>query len=175
MWVYNSIQVNYYYYNYNDFLMIIMSLKWAYIASLVIFQTEFGSDRSNRVCNMFGAKADTLFIIKCLLKQNPLRYLIGSFIGAIAVFGWIIMIAESPLDRSYSGPGTMKHTYSNSCWEVLCTMSTVGYGDIYPRTTIGRTAALFCSLVGVILVSLLVVTFNSILSLDNQECAAFVV
>ena len=59
------------------------------------------------------------------------------------VFGNILMVAESPLDRI--DVGHLKHTFLNACWSAICTMTTVGYGDIYPRTYLGRLTALFCS------------------------------
>ena len=79
---------------------------------------------------MFGAKCNGLFIVKCLLRDRPFFYVFCSMIAGIFVFGWILMIAESPLDRIISD--NANHTYVNSAWEAICTMTTVGFGDIYP-------------------------------------------
>ena len=143
MWFWNDRIENMVFYHINDLLCIIMSIKWSYITSLIIFRSEYANSRSNRVCNMFGTKCDSLFIIKCLLKENPFRYVFGTLLAGILVFANILMISESPLDRIISK--FTKHTFSNACWSAICTMTSVGYGDIYPRTMLGRLIAFICS------------------------------
>ena len=83
------------------------------------------------------------------------------------------MIAEAPLDRILTG--SMKHNYINSCWCAICTMTTVGYGDIYPQTLMGRLIAFLCSLSGVVMVSLLVVAFGTVMTMNNSQSSAFTV
>ena len=48
---------------------------------------------------MFGCKNDDLYVIKCLLKENPFRTIITGLLAGLIIFGAMIMIAESPLDR----------------------------------------------------------------------------
>jgi hypothetical protein len=122
---------------------------------------------------MFGGKCNSLFITKCLLKQKPFTYVFGSMVLSIGVFGWMLMIAEAPLDRILNdGPS---HSFQNACWVAICTMTTVGYGDVYPRTELGRLTAFGCALFGVVIVSLLVVTFNQILTMDSPESQSYTV
>lgn len=54
--------------------------------------------------------------------------------------------------------------YSNCFWCIVITMTTVGYGDFFPRTIPGRIVIFFTSITGVTLVSLLVVAIA-----DNLE------
>ncbi len=122
---------------------------------------------------MLGAKCDTVFILKCLLKQSPFKYVSGSFVMGIFICGWIFMITESPLDRIQSN--YVPHTFINSCWASICTMTTVGYGDIFPRTILGRLTGLSCAIYGTGIVSLLLVTFTSFLQMDSPQAAAFTV
>lgn len=75
------------------------------------------------------------------------------------------MVAESPLDRNYGNViNHQRHSYVNSMWEVVNTMTSVGFGDIYPHTRIGRAVSVCCSILGVIVVSFLVVIVNQTLS-----------
>ena len=173
VWGYEPSIHNYFYYHVNDFLTIIMSLKWVYITTLLACQTEFATARCNRVCHMFGAECDTVFIIKCLLKQSPFKYVFCCFVMGISVCGWILMIAESPLDRIHSG--YTPHTFINSCWASICTMTTVGFGDIFPRTILGRFTAFSCAVFGMGIVSLLVVTFTSFLQMNSPQASSFTV
>ena len=173
VWFYSEQINNMVFYHINDLLCIVMSIKWAYITSLIIFRSEYANSRSNRVCNMFGTKCDSLFIVKCLLKDNPFFYIFSCFFSGICIFANILMISEKPLDRIETG--FIKHTFYNSVWSTICTMTTVGYGDIYPRTFLGRSIAFCCSQFGAMNVSLLVVTFGCVITFSNQQSCAFTV
>ena len=54
-------------------------------------------------------------------------------------------------------------------WVVIITMTTVGYGDVYPRTHYGRVFGVFSCLIGMLLVSYLVVGMNSLFDFTPQE------
>lgn len=60
-------------------------------------------------------------------------------------------------------------------WEAICTMTTVGFGDIFPRTFLGRIIALFCSLFGLTITSMLVIVSTKILTMESPESASFTV
>jgi len=53
-----------------------------------------------------------------------------------------------------------------SVWNVIVTMSTVGYGDVYPKSYGGRILGTFICIWGVLLISLMVVTISSSLEFD---------
>lgn len=128
-------------------------MKIAYISRYILNQSKYAGARTNRVCNMFGCRNDAMYIVKSLLRERPFLYIIGFFFGGILLFGMMLMIAESPLDR-INTDNFQEHNYFNACWETLNTMTTVGYGDIYPRTPIGRVIGLFSSIFGICIVSL---------------------
>jgi Ion channel len=50
----------------------------------------------------------------------------------------------------------------------------VGYGDFYPRTVGGRIIIFFCSIYGVTIVSLIVVTLRNQLHLSLQESKVYI-
>lgn len=172
-WSYSPRITNFYFYTLNEFLLLIMAVKLAYIGRLVLFRSNYSDSRSRRVCNMFGCKNDDLYVIKCLLKENPLVYIGMLFIAGLSVFGIMIMIAESPLDRVHSD--FEPHSLQNSIWEALCTMTTVGFGDIYPKTLLGRLICFACAVYGVAITSLMLVTVNEILTMGQSESIAYTV
>lgn len=64
-------------------------------------------------------------------------------------------------------------TLSNSMWCSIITMTTVGYGDFYPKTTLGRFVGYAASFVGVALESLVILTVQKILRQTVAETSAY--
>jgi len=56
-------------------------------------------------------------------------------IGGVLAFGFCLRIFERPLSI-YSGMDFSE--YENAFWCVIVTMTTVGFGDLYPVTIPGR-------------------------------------
>ena len=63
----------------------------------------------------------------------------------------------------------------NSIWLIIITMTTVGYGDFYPRTFFGRLLDCFISIWGIFIISMMVVVLMSTLTLDGGEKRALLV
>lgn len=69
------------------------------------------------------------------------------FITALIMFN-----AEEPInpeDGTYLFP-----TFFDAFYWAACTLTTVGYGDIYPISTIGRVISIFSSIVGIAIIAL---------------------
>lgn len=58
-------------------------------------------------------------------------------------------------------------------WIHMITIFTVGYGDYYPKSHIGRFIMVVTAFQGVLLLSLVVVTLNNNLEFTNYEKKAF--
>jgi hypothetical protein len=52
-------------------------------------------------------------------------------------------------------------------------MTTVGYGDFFPKTTFGRVLSIFCSLVGCYFVSSLMLFLTNLTEKNEKEEKAF--
>ena len=76
---------------------------------------------------------------------------------AVCTFASIVYFAESR-DEFESIP--------TGWWWALVTLTTVGYGDVYPKTWVGRAVASACALTGVVLIALTLPIFvNNFLTL----------
>lgn len=107
------------------------------------------------------------------MRKYPFEFVISIFTAGILFFGYTLKIAEAPLNRIVTD---MDHSnFINCCWESILVMTTVGYGDIYPRTFLGRIVIFFCSIYGVVVVSLMVVTITNSLEMSEHEVKAFLV
>ena len=80
-------------------------------------------------------------------------------------------MGHGPLSTNSGIVNTMlsfNNVYS-SFWLMLVTMTTVGYGDIYPTTYFGRVIAIAGCVAGTFILSLLVVFLNQTISFDDVE------
>ena len=59
-------------------------------------------------------------------------------------------------------------------WNVIITLTTVGYGDYYPKTNCGRIIGVLTAFWGVFFVSLFVVALTNSLDLEDSENRAFI-
>lgn len=76
-------------------------------------------------------------------------------------------ISESPLNTVLGDSNGMDFfEFENCMWCVIITMTTVGYGDFYPRTFIGRLCDIFTAIWGIFIVSMMVVVLTNTLKLS---------
>ena len=60
-------------------------------------------------------------------------------------------------------------------WNIIVTMTTVGYGEYYAQTHIGRFIIFIVCIWGVFIVSMMVITLNNTLETSTLENKAIVV
>ena len=76
-------------------------------------------------------------------------------------FALIIRLFESQVTFQ-EGQNFNLGSFYNSLWLIFITMTTVGYGDMYPVTYQGRFFGIFACLIGILLVSYYVVVMISL-------------
>ena len=137
----------------------------------LLTRTIFYSERSNRVTKIFNIELDYHFVLKCVMRHSPFVIALGwMFLGMLS-FGYAIQITEKPLKDATD---RMSHYHYFTCvWEAFITMSTVGYGDHYPRTNKGRVVMVLCAFYGVVNLSLIVVSVANTLQMSLKEEKSF--
>ena len=59
--------------------------------------------------------------------------------------------------------------YLNCFWDVLVTMTTVGYGDYFPKSVLGRFVVLIVTILGTIIMALNINNFQSKTELNDDD------
>lgn len=80
-----------------------------------------------------------------------------------------IFYSLHPWTETYFNKGTQ---YFDTMYFVIVTLTTVGYGDISPKTYFGKFIVMFTALWGAVMISLVVVMVSKIFSMtESQEKA----
>lgn len=121
----------------------------------VFFLSGFVVFRMLRVVRIFhlfriNSKYDSFNVIKIVLLKKSRQILSSVFI----IF--VLMVASSLCMYSTehaAQPGVFRNAFSGIWWSVS-TVLTVGYGDIYPITLLGKCMAIVIAFMGVLLVAI---------------------
>jgi hypothetical protein len=81
-------------------------------------------------------------------------------------FGYLIRIFDQDLSEI---SGQNFDNIANPVWLSIVTMTTVGYGDFFPKSNPSRIVGILCSFYGVYLVSLFVIALENQLYFDQSE------
>ena len=160
-------------YTYNSILCFISLIRVYHIIRLISILSEFRSSRAQRVCKLNGTSASTMYAMRCLMKEDPIKAFLILLIVGILLFAFCLRIFERPMSQYTGDPGMDFSDFENAMWCVVLTMTTVGYGDYFPVTEPGRIVGFLACLWGVLVVSMMVVTLSNMLSLESGEDKAF--
>lgn len=105
-------------------------------------------------------------IIKVIRSSGPQLIMSVVICSFVMLFSAIIMYeVENPVQ-----PEQFPNVIS-SLWWAICTLTTVGYGDVYPITPVGRFFASVISLVGIGIIAIptgiIAAGFNKVISYEN--------
>jgi hypothetical protein len=148
-------------------------MRFYLVLRLFEHYTKWSTRRAEMICEEFGCEADTIFALKAVLKERPL-IILGFFISSTII---ICGVAARQYERPYADSNqniSQDYNYIWNCmWMIVLAMTTVGYGDFYPRTHMGRCFVVIAVMCGVFLISLIVVTMTISSQFTSTEAKAY--
>lgn len=157
-------------YSLNMVLYFLCTLRCYLMIKVIRYWNLYSTERSKKILKFFDKHSNSdLFLYKANLDQR-------GFV-TLSCFGIIVLIYFSLLLKvleyyKYDKSNPFNY-YWNSIWYLIVTMGTIGYGDITPKTVIGRIIGVLVCLVGVVVLSLIVVTLTIFTYLDSDELVAY--
>ncbi|CAD8083034.1 unnamed protein product [Paramecium sonneborni] len=158
------------YYYANELLCLTLAFRIIFFIRTTLLNSYWHSNRTDRVCSLYASQADYMFTIKSLMRNQPFTVNYSAMILLIFVFGYCLRICESPLNRIDSSSNDFS-SYANSMWCVIVTSTTLGYGDYYTRTLLGRIVmSVVCILGNFVVSSMIVIITNEsyLTTLENK-------
>ena len=153
-----------------DAVFSVVSLfRLVFILRLLEHFTHWTDESSQRVCKLNGVVADSFFALKAYLKLQPYMVLTIALILSTFILGFAL--------RSFEMANTVTSNEFefawNAFWVIILTMTTIGYGDIYPVTHFGRISAILACIWGVFILSLFVVALTVTTEFNDREKDAY--
>lgn len=164
--LYESQEVCYY---YSEIFLSLMIFRVAILALASLNYGKYQSEIARSSAEKYAVKITPSFSIKCYLRANAMPALFFFLlVPGVLVFGYLLRIFERPL-TNYQDFDSLE----NCCWNIIITMTTVGYGDTFASSIIGRLVVVFSIFWGGIILSLTFVTVGGVLQLKNNEKKAY--
>jgi|EP00802_Teleaulax_amphioxeia_P011823 hypothetical protein len=158
-------------YSSDAFITVFMMLRiYTYTPRIIAEASGLRNEKTRLIGLMNNVDISYHFIGKAMLRDSLLT-LLYLFAMSVATLAYAMLVFERPI-----GPNTNLDLMENSVWLIIITMTTVGYGDIYPQTPMGRQVAVIAALLAVVLVALAVgaVTDRLTLSRDESKVLEFI-
>lgn len=152
----------------NDIFTAISILKVYQIIFSICAFSKFYNAKSFRVCKMFSVEYSMMFSVKSLMMSNPIATQLFLTISLTLTLAVLYQIFEGSIVNE-----TKPVSLIDSIWLQLILFTTVGYGDILPKTNLGRFILVISSFVGVFLVSIIIFSLQNEIKLTEYENKAF--
>ena len=154
-------------YNVNDIFLLIQCFRLIYLIIIFAILSDFYSPRADRICKMMGKKLNLFFSFRALFVNSTSMMLVYCSIIICSMLSYILKIISQPI---IDNDNSIKfHNFGNCIWYTIITMTTVGYGDIYPETTLERIVGCIIASLGNVVVALIVSFFQDKLNLGIEE------
>ena len=163
------------YYNFkykiplNSIFTSISILRVWFIFKLYLVSSTSYSQRSFRIAKINGVKLGLKFPFKAHMADSSLKINLFLFIICLLIFSYDLRIYERYFDELNEFNESNLGNYLNDLWFTFITMTTVGYGDISPKSFFGRLISVVTCLFGVFLVGLVVISVTSYFNLEGIE------
>eukprot|EP01017_Pseudomicrothorax_dubius_P029724 TRINITY_DN3643_c0_g1_i12.p1 TRINITY_DN3643_c0_g1~~TRINITY_DN3643_c0_g1_i12.p1 ORF type:complete len:512 (-),score=86.66 TRINITY_DN3643_c0_g1_i12:60-1595(-) len=161
------------YYEVNELLNILQLVRLFILLRVLFMYSIYFGPSCRRIGGMYDVGIHYLFCIKATIMMNPIKLISLSVGISLFIFCYAIHISEQATSRIGQVRGF--ESYANVLWNVIETMTTVGYGEYTASTFIGRVVTFFTGLWGVLTVSMITAALTNFLSMGILELRAYMI
>jgi hypothetical protein len=142
-----------YEYSYSSLVYVVCMLRTSYLVTRIYFHYSiWRSISSKKIAAAFNIPIDADFELKAELTYHPMTIAWILLLLTVINFGFAIRNFEVGFTPDDGTDFKFQHMF-NAMWLTIVSMTTVGYGDIYPQTYPGRAFAVLSFLFGNFLIS----------------------
>ena len=146
--------------------VVLLSLMFLRIYFIPRFHSYCIEDLHTHRHDVFFSLNKTMLNDSFLLKTtmtSSLSAVIAMFTMQIVLYSYMLMMFER---ATAEGP---LQNFTNAVWLIIVTMTTVGYGDIFPTTRLGRVVAISASFSALIMIAICINIVQSSLEMSRAD------
>lgn len=164
-----------YAYGINALICIIVTLKSYVFFRIYSYFSSWTTEAANSICHKYNVVPGIHFAMKAELKKRPYTALFFSSIFIVVILSFAVRTFEYYVVAEITNKSTGENLQllSDSIWMILVTMTTVGFGEYFPRSHFGRFIGVVSCVIGMLLVSLIVVSLAIISEFTSEEKKAY--
>jgi Ion channel len=134
--------------------------------------SKYYSDSAYRVCSMYNSLRNWIFVVKCKIRDDPIRILFIVLVSNVFTFSYMLYVAESVTPELF-GVNRNFTDFKTCVWCICITLTTVGYGDVTPLFKLGKVIIFLSCIFGLVTSSLFITNVASLLNLPNNQKIAY--
>jgi hypothetical protein len=159
-------------YSYNSIFSIIAVVRVYHTFRLVLLKSKYSTARAQRVCKLNGILANKVWALKCIIIEHQIMVVVAMLIAGVIIGGFCLRVFERP----FRDPSVQDwfDDYGNAMWCIVITMTTVGFGDVFPITIFGRIIGTLACVWGILVIGLMMVAVQNMLFFDPGQGKSYI-
>ncbi|CDW77260.1 calcium-activated potassium channel [Stylonychia lemnae] len=157
-----------------SFIGVLMQFKFFTLIRFMAYKSPLNSSKGRFITALRGIDYSTAFLIKVWLTMNPVKGLVFGIIFFLFINSFVLYLNERSASIDYIPCYEEDHLYAvsqyrDSVWLTVVTFLTVGYGDFYPTTNLGRYMMIFTAIGGQLSSAIVIGLIHGQLMLTSEE------
>ncbi|KAK1931533.1 Small conductance calcium-activated potassium channel protein 3 [Phytophthora citrophthora] len=148
---------------------LVMFARVALVVRVVQFRNSFNSSNGWFIGALTNVDFTATFFMKSTLKNHPTSCLLASFAVLSFVAGYSLYVSERFLCAFKRDSCCQPMLLGDALWMLIITILTIGYGDVVPRTTLGRAIAVSAGIFGTLSTAVTIAVMSNYLVLTRSE------
>lgn len=144
--------------------VIVRAMEMSVDSGYLALSTMLRLVRLTRVARVFKfarySSSVLMFSVAISSSLHSLLVLLLVMTIVVILFGSVLFYAEENVDHDDNCGNECFSSILSSCWFIISTMTTTGYGDSYPVTTFGRVIGGAAACAGIIVLALPIAVFQ---------------